>query len=205
MTDIEHWVETFLRAKRAEGASRKTLISYDNCLEKFLVWATGQGINAVEELTTTHLREYLLYLVQCGHNSGGQHRFYRVLETFLRWYEFELEPERWKNPIHRVKAPKLIQAPCDPIPMDDIEAMVAACKVHRLRLRDKAILLVLVDTGLRAQELLGLDLADLDRFTGEFLVRATVGKGRKNRTVCPGWGYNSLWRTLALAAAFSDA
>jgi integrase/recombinase XerD len=183
MPDLVRWAESFISAKRAEGVSPKTVIAYTDCLKKFLKWAGNRGLGRVEDLTTTHVREFMLFLVEQGHNSGGQHRYYRTLKTFLRWYEFEVEPEGWKNPIHKVKAPKLVAEPIDPVPLEDIEAMLTACKGNRQGLRDKALLLTLLDTGVRAMELVGLDLTDLDPYTGEIDVRAAVGKGRKGRTV----------------------
>lgn len=51
----------------------------------------------------------------------------------------------------------------------------------RNRQRDRAILLTLLDTGLRAAELCALDIADVNLSTGEALVKH--GKGGKRRTV----------------------
>src|SRR5688572_2065824 len=90
MPDIARWSEAFLMAKRAEGVSRKTAMAYGECLKKFLAWAANRNINAVEELTAVQVREYMLFLEEQGHNSGGQHMHYRVLKTFLRWYEAEM-------------------------------------------------------------------------------------------------------------------
>jgi site-specific recombinase XerD len=125
----------------------------------------------------------MLFLEEQGHNSGGQHMNYRVLKTFLLWYEAEYEPDGWKNPIRKVKAPKLVEQPIEPVSLDDIEALITACQNNRQGIRDKAIFLTLLDTGLRAMELIGLDLGDLDPYTGEIHVRPLVGKGRKGRAV----------------------
>ena len=181
--ELDHWSASFLRAKHAEGVSPKTSTGYRDCLRNFTQWAASNSIGEVEALTANHVRSYLLYLQETGHNSGGQHRYYRVLKTFLRWYEAELEPETWKNPIHKVKAPRLVDHAMDPVSLSDIEALLKACANNRQGLRDKAIFLTLLDTGLRAQELLSLDLDDLDQYTGEIQVRPLVGKGRKGRTV----------------------
>jgi integrase/recombinase XerD len=120
-------------------------------------------------------------VVEDGHNPGGQHAAYRVLKTFLRWYEFEAEPEGWRNPITKVKAPRLTEEPMEPVDVQDVNKMACACDGSFLGRRDKAVLLFLLDTGLRARELLQLDLEDIDLVSGSVLVR--LGKGRKPRTV----------------------
>ncbi len=65
------------------------------------------------------LRRYLLWLEPTHHNPGGVHGCYRTLKTFLLWYEAENEPERWKNPIHQIKAPKLSKESLAPVELED--------------------------------------------------------------------------------------
>jgi len=63
--------------------------------------------------------------------------------------------------------------------------MLAACKVRTMMgARDRALLLFLLDTGVRHAELCALDLADLNMESGSVLVRQ--GKGRKSRVVFVG-------------------
>ena len=50
--------------------------------------------------------------------------------------------------------------------------------------RDRAIVLTLLDSGVRASELLALDVGDLDTLTGALRVR--LGKGRKQRVAFVG-------------------
>lgn len=58
---------------------------------------------------------------------------------------------------------------------DDIRALWAAAKT----LMEKAVMLFLLDTGVRAFELLALNGGDVDLASGEVLVRK--GKGKKGR------------------------
>jgi len=60
---------------------------------------------------------------------------------------------------------------------DEVLRLLAACRSAR----DLALVEVLYGTGLRAGELLRLDLGDLD--LGEGLLHVRQGKGRKDRTV----------------------
>jgi integrase/recombinase XerD len=116
-----------------------------------------------------------------GHCPGGRHAAYRVLKTFLRWYDDEVEPEGWRNPIDKVKAPKLEEEPLDPVELQTVNAMTAVCDKSFLGRRDRAILLFLLDTGLRARELLSMNINDINFITG--MVRLLAGKGRKPRDV----------------------
>jgi integrase/recombinase XerD len=67
------------------------------------------------------------------------------------------------------------------VELKTVQAMVKACDNSFLGKRDQAILLVLLDTGLRARELLSLDAENVNQVTGA--VRLRVGKGRKPREV----------------------
>jgi len=62
-------------------------------------------------------------------------------------------------------------------------------------LRDKTIIIILVDTGLRAAELCALLVGDYEQDTGRIIIRH--GKGNKKRTVYLGnAGRKYLWRYL---------
>ncbi len=97
-----------------------------------------------------------------------------------RWEE-ELEPEGWKNPIRKVKPPRLSDFRLEPVDMDDVKAIVDMCDSSFYGKRDKAILLSLLDTGARAIEFLSINLNDYNYITGEILIRE--GKGGKYRSV----------------------
>jgi hypothetical protein len=62
------------------------------------------------------------------HNPGGIHAIYRSVKAFLRWYENEVEPENWHNPIKKIKSPKIPIEPLEPADLQDISAMIATCR-----------------------------------------------------------------------------
>ena len=122
------------------------------------------------------------FLKAKGHNPDGIHAAYRVVRTFLYWWEVETETEGWKNPITKVKAPKLAIEPLAPVPLDAVGKMLAVCTgKDLLALRDKALLLFLLDTGARAAEVCAVNLEDVDLVGGGVIVKC--GKGRKQRVV----------------------
>lgn len=178
---IEDWVNQFYKAKRQKNVSPNTLIFYKQQLKYFKKYCDDQIVERISQLTPVFIRDFLLWMEETGHNPGGRHAAYRVLKTFLRWYNFEAEPEGWKNPINKVDAPKLEEEPLDPIELENVKAMVVVCDNSFLGRRDKAILLFLLDTGLRARELLSLNIRDVNFVTGQ--VSLIKGKGRKPRDV----------------------
>jgi site-specific recombinase XerD len=95
----------------------------------------------------------------------------------LRWVWDELELES-RNPITKLQAPKVSPDPHPGIALDNIQKMVEACKGPQA-LRDRALLLALLDTGARAFEIIGLKIGDVDLLTGEIQIRK--GKGNKSR------------------------
>lgn len=180
-THLLTWIEAFLVDRKAQGLSEGTLTFYRKKLELFLEYCEGQLITQVTELDPNQIRCYLLYLEEKGHNPGGVHAAFRSLRTFLYWWEEELEPEGWKNPIRKVKPPKLSISPLEPVDIEIVKAMADSCDSSFFGKRDKAILLSLLDKGARAKEFLSFNLDDFNYRTGELLIRE--GKGRKFRSV----------------------
>lgn len=177
---LSKWAESFLIDRKAKGLSPHSTRFYKVELTLFLRYCDGQVLSRIEQLTPDILRRYLLYLEENGRNPGGVHAAFRALRAFLLWYENETEPEGWKNPIRKVKAPRVAEEPIDPVSIETVKELIAACSGPN-GLRDKALLLFLLDTGARASEVCAVDLADIDLISGGVLIRS--GKGGKPRTV----------------------
>lgn len=175
------WIDAFLVDRRAQNMSRGTILFYEVKLKGFSDYCEGQAVKEITQIDAGLLRNYLLFLEAKGHNPGGIHAAYRTVKTFLRWWENEVEPEGWKNPITKVKAPKVGIEPLEPVDIDAVMAMIDACsKETFLGARDRAMMMFLLDTGVRASELIAIQLEEINPITGEILIRR--GKGRKPRS-----------------------
>jgi site-specific recombinase XerD len=176
------WFEAYLIDRKVRGLADGTLHFYCIKLKLFSDFCEPQVATQIHQITPTLLRHYLLYCEETGHNEGGRYAAYRSLRAFLYWYEDEIEPEGWKNPIRKVKAPKVAIEPVDPVPMEVVSKMVKACERGTYTGdKDAAILLCLLDTGARASQFLAIDLDDINQVCGDILIRQ--GKGRNPRTV----------------------
>lgn len=172
----------FLVDRQSQGLARGTIRYYRDELERFAVYLDLVGVVAFEEITALIFRQYLLYLGQeregqPGRSPGGVHAAFRAIRALLNWYEKEFEPADWKNPVKKVRGPKVSKNPLPGVSVETIGRMIRACK----KSRDRLILMMLFDTGCRAAELMALNVGDCDLINGA--VRIRRGKGGKARTV----------------------
>ncbi len=181
---LSTWIEQFLLDKRVQNLAPGTLIYYRSSLAVFEQFCSTQAVNRISQIDANLIRQFLLWLESKGHNPGGVHGHYRAVKAFVYWWENEEEPENWRNPFKRVKAPKVGQEPLEPADTGAIDAMLHTCSGDSLGIRDKAILLAIMDTGARAAEFVAINLDDFDLTSGVVLIRK--GKGRKPRTVFMG-------------------
>jgi len=179
---IRHAMTGFLLDRRSRNLSHNTINFYTQELNFFVDFVDRQGVTMLDDLTPELIRLYLVGLSE-RRNGGGCHAAYRAIRAFLLWawdeYDF---PTR--NPIGKVNAPKRSKDVLPGIPLDDVQAMVAACKGDSLAIRDKAILLTMLDTGARAFELTAWDVSALNIPDGSLTIEH--GKGDKKRSVFVG-------------------
>lgn len=111
-------------------------------------------------------------------SPGGAHARLRALRVFVNWALREELLD--KNPIPHGFFPKVPKVELPVVSAADIEALLDAADRSTKPLRNRAILLTLFDTGLRASELCNLQLEHLLP-DGTLYVR--LGKGAKDRRV----------------------
>ena len=88
----------------------------------------------------------------------------------------------WKNPMMKVKAPKVVLDPLEPISIQDVRDLINTCQRGNLiGERDRALFLFLLDTGARAQEACNMNIKDVDLNSGAVMIK--YGKGGKTRRV----------------------
>jgi integrase/recombinase XerD len=181
---LDREIDEFLLDRKARSLTKKTLLYYQHALSLWREFLASQGVQTTGEVTPTHIRLFLVQLEEQGKGEGGRHNVYGALRTFLYWYGEEYAAEGWKNPIQdkRVIEPKRPEEQLEPVSLEEFQQLLEACKGNRLvDDRDRAMLLILLDTGIRKSELVDLRLGDVDLRTNEVSIKR--GKGRKPRTV----------------------
>jgi integrase/recombinase XerC len=178
---MEDAVQAFLRHLEVEkNASAHTVRNYGSDLAQFMAYQTKhhrpQDWPCVDH---RQIRGYLAELYRRGEKKSSIARKLASLRSFFRYLAREGRVKN--NPAAMVAAPKLGRALPAVLTVDDAIVLVEAPKgVKQKNLRDRAILETFYSTGIRLNELVGLNREDLDRTSGLLKVR---GKGKKERIV----------------------
>jgi integrase/recombinase XerC len=180
------WIDKYLAYLRYQrNASEHTLRSYASDLQQFLhhLTHTPEGDDrpepALEQIDNLTIREFLGRLHQRGNKKSSTARRLAAIRSFLKY--LSVEGAIAANPAKLVASPRQEKRLPDFLALDAVSALVEAPDTSTAAgKRDRAMLELLYGTGIRASELVGLDLGDLD--LQEQLVRV-LGKGRKERIV----------------------
>jgi len=125
-----------------------------------------------EVLSREHVRQYLLHLVQERHLSRNTYNVAHSAIQFL--YRFTLGRD---GPVHNIPCARNKKRLPVVLSPEELRRFFAATANPR----HTAIFLTAYGTGLRAEELTALRIADID--SGQMLIRVNLGKGAKDRVV----------------------
>ena len=180
MTATQAAFDDFLQHCESRGLSTKTVSYYTQQVSKLVTWLKQRGITELENVTADDLRRYLVHLRKSGIAPASQHSGARAMRAWLNWCE--KQDKLTVNPMRKVTMPKRPQTRRPAVSLDDVRRILEACEDARDPLRERAIVLVLTDTGIRASELCALRVGDLEG--NRLFVRH--GKGDKSRPVFVG-------------------
>ena len=101
--------------------------------------------------------------------------FKKVLKKFVKYVTDDELPKFWKD-IHSEKVGSRYQRPDQMIGYDELQSLINACK----NIRDKALISLLWDSGIRASELLKLQIEDFKKSSDGLYATLNIKEGSKN-------------------------
>lgn len=185
--------------------SEGTVIRYQYAFKLFRSFI---GNVEVSGITSNDIKRFIRFLHKETDSSGRYiYDCYFVLSAFWTWAEKELGIEHVIR--NKVDKPKYTKRKIEPLTMNEVKSLVKAmewtapwagkprCKTKRpTGLRDKAIVLVMVDSGIRVSELCDLQVKDYHKERGRLFINH--GKGDKERPLPLGTrARKAIWRYLA--------
>ena len=193
---IELAILDYVQDHEGGNHSPKTIQWHQTALGLFQQFlAAERGITLVAEIDSSDVSAWFAHL-RTTPAAHGKIRSARTIQTYARsarafchW----LLAREWieRNPFDRVAFPKVGKPLIRMIEPEEFEHLLLACTppgemgslADRAAARNRAILWVLYDTGIRLSELCGLRISDFDRKKGQIIV---LGKGSKERRIALG-------------------
>jgi integrase/recombinase XerC len=183
---LRSWISEYLSFLRyQQNASSHTLRNYESDLSQFLDYLThtpaGEPRTEPElsQLDNITIRDFLASLYARGNAKSSVARKLAAVRSFMKFLSGQdVIPA---NPAKVVATPRQEKRLPAYLQVDAVvELIESPDDTTVLGKRDRCILELLYATGVRAGELVGLDLGDIDLAGG---VLRVLGKGRKERVV----------------------
>jgi site-specific recombinase XerD len=182
---VVNTIRQLLIGYQLDGTSRNMrqlhLKKRNRALVAFIVWLEEEGrLTTIDAIAGQDVSAYLAFRRENGLKPSSVKSAFSILSAWFNW--LEREGEIPKSPMANMKPPKVAESPPAILPDDAVKAWLDACEGNTFRdRRDNAILRMLLDTGLRASELLAIQMEHIDwqRRT----IRIPDGKGGYRREV----------------------
>ena len=158
------------------GTSKNTEVSYERDLKKLEQYLTEEGIETGEQVTSTVLNSYVLYMERRNFAASSISRSIASIRAF---FQFLCQKDGWKeNPAEKLKAPKIEKKLPDILTVEEVDLLLRQPKGNTAKgIRDKAMLELLYATGIRVSELIGLKVNDINLKLG-YLNCSSGGRAR---------------------------
>jgi integrase/recombinase XerD len=168
--------DSWVIALKAARKSKATVRTYQAGVALYLRFCSEEGLPA--ELTKATVMAWLASMSECQPATASIRLM--AVKRFASWLADEEGFDA--TAILAVKPPKLDQRAVASLSEDELQRLLKACSGNDIRdKRDRAIVMLFAETGLRAGELLGLQVGDLDLATTAADIRR--GKGGAGRHV----------------------
>jgi site-specific recombinase XerD len=178
--DLRILNDSFRLALHGENKSERTVEAYTDAVRFFADFLEASGHSlTVTAITRDHIRGFIADQLKRWKPATAHNR-YRGLHSFFTWAVEELD-ELSGHPMNGMKPPQLPEESVPVLTDDQLRRLLKACEGKDFAARrDTAIIRLLMDTGLRRGECVGIMLDDLDL---KEQVVVVLGKGRRPRVV----------------------
>ncbi len=174
--NLQDAYDDFILSRKAARCSKATLEFYRYTAHRFVLWLEKHEIVQLHGIKAKHVREFLANLIDQNKSDWTIHDNARAIKTMLTFWYGE---GYFETPI-KFQMPKLSKKRQPILTADELLQILN----FPMRLRDKTIILLVADTGIRRGEIVKLNWGNLNATTG--LIKIKAGKGGKDRSVFVG-------------------
>jgi integrase/recombinase XerD len=172
-------VDEFLHYVTVEkGYSENTVAAYRNDLAQFLAYLADKSISSLQDVERGHILKHVQYLKERGYASSTTARKLATVKSFFHF--LAADGILKDDPTVAVDFPTVAKRLPRPLSPEETARLLSEPSKSSTpkALRDRALLELMYATGMRASEVIGLEVDAVDLESGT--VRC-LGKGNKER------------------------
>lgn len=194
--NLSFYISEFILDQRIRGNSEATISYYSTSLELFKRFVNDVN---VDQISLQLCKEYYLKLCDSDINSISAQSYIRALRAFLKWLYVNKYIQ--VNICESFKLPKATKKVIDVLTEDEINLIFSSIKGQKwVRIRNRLILALMLDSGLRLNEVITLTVGAVHLHERYIIVQQ--GKGNKQRIVPFGKFTASLLEDYFIATSF---
>lgn len=179
MQKMVDMIDEFIFDAEVRNLTKKTIKGYRNNMLYFNKYLESEGVTDFENVTTVLIKRYIRKHQGKNAKTSYINSTLKVIKAFYKWAVYENYINETDNPARNVKYLKGEKPLIKTFTNDEVKGMMEVYRGHDyLSMRNKAILAVLFDTGIRNHELCSLNMESVK---DTYIV--LWGKGRKERVV----------------------
>ncbi len=205
---FDYQIDEFMVYCRSKQLREKTMSSYEQALRLFQRWCESEmNITKVDQVSESVMRRYINDLQERGKYSFYSddekkktnyperrrdfrkpisvitiNSYIRELRVFFNWLDEDYKLK--KNPMKKVRLLKANRQGRDYISDEDFKKLDNQLdKPYYAEHRDFAMIMLMIDTGMRLGECTTVLMTDLHLASHKICLRAETTKGRKDRVV----------------------
>jgi site-specific recombinase XerD len=179
-------IEEYLLTCQLDNKSATTHATYQGRLKLFCQYLISSKLPlTISGINKRCIQFFIIYLKQRTTKQGKPlkdtvvNAYYRTLHSFFVWCLEENLIEH--SPMDGMHPPAFTKPEIRPFSEQDIHNLLILCQGNSyIEIRNKALILLDIDTGLRLSELANILFEEIDLNTGYITV---LGKGKKRRVV----------------------
>lgn len=174
--NIDMCIKDYLVELEIKQYSLNTQNKYKLQLGMFSRWCAEQGIEDMEELRAPVVKQYTQYLINKGLKGSTINLYLRILKVFIRYCHNE-EYGGFNTDAKKLSFVKQEKPVLPTFKVKDVKEMLETCKGNSfIEVRDRTILTLFFETGVRLGELLSIKETDI--YDDYIMI---LGKNRKQR------------------------
>lgn len=175
--EVRSILDPFIAYLTDRRCSKPTISGYSTDLSTFVEFLKERGkIDLFPKDLERH--DFLAFVRTQVENGASKSTLARRLSGLRCFYKFAIQSKLLQqSPLDDILNPRISRTPLKHLTEADVRVLIESIiGQHWLDVRDRAILRLLCETGVRASELVGSNVSDFDAVRGLLCVRATNSK-----------------------------